>query len=68
MIVVVKVVGFIVNFEVVGGSGIFVDNEEYSVNFCCVIEKKMVLVFVVGFDSDFVDEYVGEISLGYVGK
>ncbi|CAM3061183.1 hypothetical protein [Deinococcus radiodurans] len=64
----VKAAGFTANFEVVGGSGIFADNEEYSVNFRCVTEKKMALVFVAGPDSDLADEYVGEISLGYAGK
>ena len=64
----VKAAGFTANFELVGGSGIFADNEEYSVNFRCVTEKKMALVFVAGPDSDLADEYVGEISLGYAGK
>ncbi|WP_162865336.1 hypothetical protein [Deinococcus wulumuqiensis] len=64
----VKAAGFTQNFEVVGGSGIFADNEEYTVNFRCVTEKKIALVIVAGPDSDLADEYVGEISDSYAGK
>ena len=64
----VKAAGFTQNFEVVGGSGIFADNEDYTVNFRCVTEKKIALVVVAGPDSDLADEYVGEISDSYAAK
>ena len=64
----VKAAGFTQSFEVVSGSGIFADNEEYTVNFRCITEKKMALIVVAGPDSDLADEYVGEISEAYAGK
>lgn len=60
----VKKAGFTENFEVIGES-IFADQEEYSVLFRCVPDKRLAYVVVAGPDSDLADQYVADVENGF---
>ena len=63
----VKKAGFTDNFEVAGES-IFADQEDYSVLFRCVADKRLAYVVVAGPDSDLADQYVADVEKGFGGK
>ncbi|MGY2893579.1 hypothetical protein [Deinococcus sp. UYEF24] len=63
----VKKAGFTDNFEVAGES-IFADQEDYSVLFRCVSDKRLAYVVVAGPDSDLADQYVSDVEQGFGGK
>ena len=60
----VKKAGFTDNFEVAGES-IFADQEDYSVLFRCVPDKRLAYVVVAGPDSDLADQYVSDVEQGF---
>lgn len=63
----VKKAGFTDNFEVAGES-IFADQEDYSVLFRCVADKRLAYVVVAGPDSDLADQYVSDVEKGFGSK
>ncbi|WP_407570342.1 hypothetical protein [Deinococcus altitudinis] len=63
----VKKAGFTANFEVAGES-IFADQEDYSVLFRCVPDKRLAYVVVAGPDSDLADQYVSDVEQGFGGR
>ena len=63
----VKKAGFTDNFEVAGES-IFADQEDYSVLFRCVPDKRLAYVVVAGPDSDLADQYVSDVEQGFGAK
>ena len=63
----VKKAGFTDNFEVAGES-VFADQEDYSVLFRCVPDKRLAYVVVAGPDSDLADQYVSDVEKGFSVK
>ncbi len=63
----IKKAGFTENFEVAGES-VFADQEDYSVLFRCVADRRVAYIVVAGPDSDLADQYVSDVENGFSGK
>lgn len=60
----IKNAGFTERFEVTGES-VFADQEDYSVLFRCVTDKRVAYIVVAGPDSDLADQYVSDVEEGF---
>ena len=63
----VKHAGFTANFEA-GSESVFADQEDYTVLFRCVPDKKLAYIVVAGPDSDLADQYVSDVEDAFNGK
>ena len=60
----IKKAGFTENFEA-GRESVFGDQEDYTVLFRCLADKKVAFIVVAGPDSDLADHYVSDVEAAF---